>query len=386
MAKVKRGIKKKTTHEALYPKIDVKLCDKESGLLGIETAKELLGWVEETEDDKFGKDFLLRDSTGVKVRCTNDIKNRPLSKSNYLLLKQEILRKNWQLNGEPIIIGKTGQILTGQHQLIALVLAGQEVETDEDKWGWKGPVEIPKLIVTGISELDAVVNTIDTARPRSLKDVVFRSKYFKKLAPKDKLLYSRITEFAIRILWDQTNGKQSFGLRRTHAECLDFLERHIKLLEAVGHIANEIKEEKNHFHILSLGEAAGMLYLMGSSKTDPKEYQATEDPDETLLNWDNWGKATDYWTLLLSRCEELKAVEYAFANEGKDGVEYAPSLAQKISTVTKGWLQFVQDKKISTDSVKVLHTTNEDGQVTLKENPTTGGIDLGSVRYLREAD
>jgi hypothetical protein len=378
--------KKKSSKSLLYPEVGIQLLDKDNGQLTVDTAKELLGWVEETEEDKFGKNFLLRDNEGTKIRCTNNLNNRPLSKANYLLLKQEILRKNWKLNGEPIIIGKKGKILSGQHQLIALVLAGQDVEASDDNWGWKGPVQIPKLIVTGISELDSVVNTLDTARPRTLKDVVYRSKYYSKLAHNEKLVYSKLTDFSIRILWDQTNGQQAYGLKRTHTECLHFLERHMKLLDAVAHIAGEIEGEKNPYHIVRSTYAAGLLYLMGCSNTDPTEYQATEDPDESLLNWDNWDRACDFWTLLLQRSNELRPVEYAFGKQSDEESEGAPSLAQRISTVTKGWSQFIQKKKITKDSVKLLSETNEDGIVTLTENPTMGGIDLGSVRYLREAD
>jgi len=78
-------------------------------------AKKLLGWSQESEHIKFGSNYLLLDEYGEKVRCYNNVTNRPLYPNIYKTLRQEHLRKKWQMNGEPVIIGRTGLILNDPH-------------------------------------------------------------------------------------------------------------------------------------------------------------------------------------------------------------------------------------------------------------------------------
>ena len=124
---------KKRRAKVLYPKpfVDV-LVGKEA--LTAEQARKLMGWQVETDKVKFGKDFLLKDTQGQKVRCKNNIRNRPIYPSDYNTLIQEILQGKWELNMENRIIGRTGVVLNGQHTFIALILACEMWEASPESY------------------------------------------------------------------------------------------------------------------------------------------------------------------------------------------------------------------------------------------------------------
>src|SRR5262245_23709034 len=111
----------------LYPEVTVRMCLGENPLT-VEQARQLLGWEEETAGVQFGPRHLVEVSrlVGRKIRCSNNINNRPIYKSDIESLQQEILRKRWRLNGETIIIGQSGLVLNGQHTLLGLILAEME--------------------------------------------------------------------------------------------------------------------------------------------------------------------------------------------------------------------------------------------------------------------
>jgi hypothetical protein len=186
----------------VYPTPTTKLCIGDLAIT-VGQAKELLGWEEETDKNKFGAEYVrtLTKLYPKKVRCTNNVTNRPLYKSVLDSLKQEILRRKWHYNGEPVIIGRTGLVLNGQHTLLALILAALEVVERPDKWAeyWTTEPTLEKVIAFGVCEDDSVVNTMDTCKPRSLADVIYRSAYFADVAEKDRRIASRMASFAIKL-------------------------------------------------------------------------------------------------------------------------------------------------------------------------------------------
>jgi len=103
-------------------------------------AKHLLGWEDEegyalryvAEHPKvkaakvsYGDDYLLKDGKGRKVRCHRNSKNRPFDELHCRKLAQDILQGKWEFNCETIIISRVGEVHSGQHRLIALVLAAR---------------------------------------------------------------------------------------------------------------------------------------------------------------------------------------------------------------------------------------------------------------------
>lgn len=385
VAKKKLAKKKPTREEReiLYPEIQVQLCVGDTAL-SAEQAKEILGWEEEGEEQF--SEFLLRDEYGKKIVCLHDDNNRPLNKPNYLALKQELLRGRWRFNGDsPINIGKTGRLNNGQHQLIALVLANQEIQKYPDKWpAVNNGVTMDKLVVTGVEESDEIVNTIDVCRPRSLSDVIYRSGFFQDRSMKDRKVVSKLLSQAVVTVWNRTIvGTTRELLKRTHAECLDFVDRHPKLLDCAVHVFEE-DTEKNLGTLIQPGLLVGLMYLMSAGKTNPKNYQQTIDPTEELLDMDLYDKASDFIALLAGKAEETRAISKAISKlrGGEEEEEcYAPQTVIA-AIVTKAWLRYVDNKPITESAIQPVFHTDQDGFTSLAENPTLGGVDEGSVKTL----
>src|SRR5574337_1244132 len=117
-----------------YPTIEI--CGVEIPLesfrITVARAKELLGWENEDEfyerlkkDDPevsreactFEEEYLFLDEDKRKVRCWNNVHNRPFTMGWARSIAQDILNRKWHLNLETIIISSTGAVLSGQHRL-----------------------------------------------------------------------------------------------------------------------------------------------------------------------------------------------------------------------------------------------------------------------------
>jgi hypothetical protein len=169
--------------DVLYPEPTCELCLGDTAIT-VDKAKDLLGWEEEEEDGPTFGEFYTKElakAYGRKVRLKFNVANRPIYPDVFMRLRQEHLNRRWQFNGEPIIIGRCGHVLNGQHTLISLILAEQE-RTGPRAQHWSlyhdKPITMDKAIMYGVSEEDSVVNTMDTCKPRSLADVIYRSPYF----------------------------------------------------------------------------------------------------------------------------------------------------------------------------------------------------------------
>lgn len=358
-----------------YDKPVVRLLQGEKALTA-KDARALLGWLPESDPLKMGKDFLLKDLHGIKVQCGNNVTNRPLYMSVVLSLQQEILRGRWSLNLENRIIGKTGLVLNGQHTFIALVLAGQAWELAPEEYPfWKEEPTIETSIGFGCDESDAVVNTMDTCKPRTLADVIYRSEYFSKMKDGDRKKLARLTEHAIKFLWNRTGVPNAFGIRKTHSEFLDFLSRHTRLLQCVNHIFEENGDDKRISSLLSPGYSAGLLYLMGSDTTDATEYATDDSPNEKHLKWDHWDMACDFFVMIAGGAEKLKPLR---AKISKAIDEVGLSLAEKTALFIKAWTTHVEGKPVNAKALSLKYG-EDDGFRYLDECPIVGGIDQGDA-------
>lgn len=337
-------------------------------------AKELLGWQQEDDKNPFGANYLFKHE-GVKIRCSNNISNRPIYMPNIAKLKQEMLRNRWVLNGEPVILDTTGMILNGQHTLIALVFATAEYEKHPDRYPeLDGPPKIDKLLVTGIDGSDHVVNTMDTCKPRSLMDVVYRAHYFDKLPSSAQRQAAKMTEHAIRLLWQRTGTHSSpFSVKQTHSESIDFLERHLRLLECVSHIYHEDDATKKIGKYLSTGYASAVLFLMATSTSSSEEYYGQDTPSEKSLDFARWDKACEFFVLLASGSKELAPVVNAIAQLTEEG---STSPMERLAVVIKAWNCFVEGTPITPARIKLKFEVTETDR-HLAETPLIGGIDVG---------
>lgn len=355
----------------IYAEPQVQLCVGEDALT-VEMAKDLLGWEEGTQNY-----YLLTDVEGKKIRCLNNTNNRPLTEAWSYTLAQELLRRRWRLNGETIVMGKTKQVISGQHRLIALVLA-EQLREKEPHWaeqGWDGPVTMDTIVVFGIDESDDTVQTTDTGKSRTLGDNLYRSELLRKYPPAKRKDMARALDHAVRLLWERTGAKQdAFAPTRTHSEAMDFLVKHPTLLDCVEYVLAE-DNNKSITRYLSAGYSGAVCYLMAMSDANPEKYDRTEasvKPKTKLVD-----KAQGFFMDLGGGASSLRELRDAItAIEDPDTRSPGP-LDQRLSMIAKAWAHYAKDETVTAARVKLKFVNDEDGVATLDDHATFGGIDVG---------
>lgn len=103
--------------------------------------------------------------------------NRPISQARVDRYAHDIATGSWELNGEPIIIGPGGELLDGQHRLLAIQKSGRTVDV---------------LVVRGVQE--GAFRTIDSGTSRNFGDVlsIERGKDKRALATAVRVLHTFI--------------------------------------------------------------------------------------------------------------------------------------------------------------------------------------------------
>lgn len=369
----------------VYPEFDVFLF-KGNEPLSIDKAKELIGWEEEVNEGDFGTEYTLCDLYGKKIRLNHNTTNRSFYASVARDWMLEILRRKWKLNGESIIIDRLGNVQDGQHRFVGLILAGQSLEIDTDRWAdyWDCEPTIECLVVVGIDDSDDTVNTIGVGKPRSFADVIFRSELFRNKPKIRRLEAAKMLAHAVQYIWKRTGTnlviEKSFLPKRSHSESLDFLQRHNRLEECV-HVIQEMDTKNQVRRFIPPGYAVGMLYLMGSCTSDIDEYGKTNS--EESLDWTLWPKALKFWKGLAAGDTEFKVLCKKLLKTDSTG---SLGLAMKCAMVIKGWNTYVDGHKITEDKVELLMTEDEFGQPTLGESPRCGGVDVGEQLEVGEDD
>ena len=388
------------------------------GPLTVDRMKVVLGWEVESDYQKrmvveqpdskpehwlYGEAFHCLDTDKRKVRCWNNANNRPFDMGWCEDLVHTVLHGHWAgpltvpgetVNGETIRISRYGRVLSGQHQGTALVLADehlqksrqQKVARDESKWPfWDGHDHcvIESLVVTGLSEDERVLRTIDYVKPRTTADMLYTMELFRNNTSTERKEMTRMLSGAIDMLWSRTDTKGY----KTHPEVVGFLERHPRLLKCVEHIflennskgGNEwecakckyraatsassgdcpaggkhewVRREgrKISFLRVNTGHASALCYLMGSAGpgTDGDIYRNESPPSEKGLDWYYWAAAKDFWSRLardrafipvrtaLGRL--LDSTQISEDNQGLGG-----RLPEKLSILAKAWSAFKDD-------------------------------------------
>lgn len=382
-----------------YPELEVEKRRGEEAI-PVEESQDLLGWTVVGKDDEYH----VEDVEGNYVFCKNITRNRPLYPSKVAELKQSLLRNRWYFNGESIIVDRLGGVQNGQHTLIAHVLAEQErVGPQAHYWAsyHKGPILLEKVLVKGISEEDKVVNTIDTAKGRSLSDVIYRGDYFRDLPPTERRVAARAADHCVRLLWQRTGVDVmggAFSPRKTFTESLDFIDRHPRIVKAVIHIIQEDKEKKvvsedgseegNGISkpisaYYGKGYAAALLYLMGCSASDGDAYRNEDPPNEKVLDWSNWTRACEFWVAFATHSAELAELRDYISQLTNDG----RPLVEKTSAIIQAWEAFLSEKRVTKATVRLKYLKDEKGaDVLVKPIPELQGIDLGEPEREEEED
>lgn len=384
-----------------YQDVRAKICKGEDALTS-DDAKKMLGWMEDSKPSTFGQDYLLKDTTGRKIRCSRNAKNRPFYQDNCDSLVQELLNNRWKLNGETAIIGQYGTLLNGQHSLIAVILANQIRFSEKLKehydsvFGEDEPITMEKIIVFGIPETDEVINTMDTCRPRSYADVLYRSDVYSNAKASERKTLCKMSEWAVKMVWHRSGAVDNpFAPRRTHSEAVDFLHNHPHLSEAVTHIFQENQAPKAEegqpagkppiSRFVSPGYAAGLLYLMAASGTTEEQsadYRAGQVFKEKNIDMERYEKACEFW-VCLAQSPSFDAVREALGRLADPSTGASGRREEKEAVIAKAWNVFVTGMDPKLSDLKLKFMTNKDGVQELKDDPTQhfGGIDLGPGKH-----
>lgn len=384
-------------------------------LYGLETQPEGQDWKD---------DYLFTDYYGRKVRFHKNVRNRPVHMSHVEGIEQDLLNGRFELNGETIIISRTGTVLDGQHTGIALWRAQQRLESEKDaetgelKWAaqWpSGSVLLHKIVVYGISESDQVVNTINTARPRTLSDVLYRSPYFASLPAAnkpgmDRVTAARVTEHAIKHVWHRTGMYlDGFSPRRTHSEVFSWIEGHGghkgRFLKCVRHVMDEnriseVKTKKGEeaepvtdriTQFVNLGYAATAMWLMGCSSTSEgrvEKYYATRDLDgdtDKSLQWDYYDKSVEFWSDF-GKTEGKLAALTKMLGELADTEDGGSRFLERDYVIALAWLRYREEEGVERKHLKIKYSEpGKNGYRSLLNHPTFGGIDLGTTKVKPKA-
>ncbi len=153
----------------------------------------------------------------------NTSKNRAVKGGLVLKYAEDIRAGRWQVNGSSIVMALSGNIIDGQHRLLAIVEAGRPIET---------------LVVSGVD--DSAFETIDTGRGRKASDIL------------SIIGYRNVTELAalarLEVLYEKTGGIAESGRMATPT---------MQEMVAVVNKNNDRYQEAIH-------AGAGMRHLFGS--------------------------------------------------------------------------------------------------------------------------
>jgi hypothetical protein len=360
--------------------------------------KEMLGWREVGTAERH--DPMLRAMIGYCIEMKKNLVNRPLAplKTAILTLKQEFLNRRFKYNGVSIVIGDKDNVLDGQCRMIALILADRDWR-DEDKPQWKEisdePPVLDALVVYGMDESDEIFRTFNCGKVGTLADVIYRGHYFgSKKDESDRLKAAKFAESAVKLLWDRLRlKKDAYAPYRTHGEAIEFLDNHMRIVRAVDHIIEENRDRKlgkdkkmiRHpiFNYLSPGYAAGLLYLMACSGTDPEKITRDRN-DDAHLDFGRWDKAAKFWSLLARSDDKMMEVKHAIAALANEETGQGGTAAERRAILSKAWLLHVANQEITKDSLELDYDIKraDDGQIVhkrLMESPSVGGIDQGDM-------
>jgi hypothetical protein len=369
-------------------------------------ARTLLGWEEEPTGADWGEDFLFRNLSAVKVRFAKNARNRAFRESHAKALCYDILNRNWAdsrnkgdgpdgaeeptLNGESIIIGRWGNVLSAQHRLAALVMAEAEWASQphwKEKWP-DGPPSIECLIVYGVDESPRTTRTLDNVRARDLADVLYSDeKVFGTLSPRERETMTKLIDNCVKSLWERTGARDdAWSPYRTHSESLDFVARHRRLLRCVKHIHTENTRQKDEDGTLGpwrigqfvpAGRAAALMYLMGCSGTEGDVYWSlsVEERNERLLKWSHWDRAAQYWEDLATG--KVPQVSQALAILAGEEGQYELKVDEKIAVVCKSWPYYRDQESFKAEDIVPETRPRSGGGRELAEVTDVGGIDQG---------
>lgn len=140
--------------------------------------------------------------------------NRPVRRGHVNFLASEILKGNWQVNGQSIVISHDEQVLDGQHRLLAVIEAGQQIKS---------------LVVYGIKP--EAFKTMDTGAVRTSADALFLEN------PEIPQHIVKASATAVKWCKLMESGNLNKVLKVSNTEVLRYVESHRSIIECARILA-----------------------------------------------------------------------------------------------------------------------------------------------------
>ena len=171
--------------------------------------------------------------------------NRPINKITVGDYASQMEKGLWKLNGEPIIISSTGNVIDGQHRLSACVNSGKSFDT---------------LVVEGVDA--SVFDTIDTGRIRTLADI-FNIMGVKSANRTSSVIsaYFNLKKSNVNMNIDNTSLRR---LKHSKQELYKFYEANYALVNRIIELASKCYDKVRLMSHAQVGAYA--LYLILDKK------------------------------------------------------------------------------------------------------------------------
>lgn len=246
-------------------------------------------------------------------------KNRKLSEKKVQDYAKQMTDGEWVLNGEPIIFGKSGNLIDGQHRLRAVIYANTTVRM---------------LVVRGVN--DEYFDSIDSGKSRSLQDV-----FSCKDIANSQLISSIVKKFYILC----SNPKACFFRDYSKAttsrkKMLEIYHRHAQTFDFAAGFANNMYKKKRIASPANIGAIYAYLMLV-------KEHEQEKIEEFFLFLFSNKEDAT------IPAYSASLEVRNRIISSALSGKKFEPKTLQNMFAIA--WNSFVEGKE-----VKKLRFSNEE--------------------------
>lgn len=168
--------------------------------------------------------------------------NRPVSRREVERLKRILMGGQWEFNGEAIKFGSSGELLDGQHRLLAIAESGVSAEL---------------LVVSDLE--DKVFDTLDQGRKRTGGDVLYTNglKNHNALAAACAQLFRMLQN---RPLYTGQDAIPAYGVAT-------IFERHKGLADTMSYVGPLHREAEAP--VIGIGHAVAYVYVLGEIMGKP---------------------------------------------------------------------------------------------------------------------
>lgn len=158
--------------------------------------ERLKAWIERGRVERFLVETMVSPAMAQELLSRND-DNRSLRVKMVEEYSASMVRGEWAINGQNIIISDDGRLNDGQHRLHAIITAG---------------VSVPIGLHFGVSR--ASVATVDVGGKRTLGDHLAMKKH----------AYANILAATVRAAWNYDSGVMSLSMSPSATQALDYID------------------------------------------------------------------------------------------------------------------------------------------------------------------